>query len=90
MKTTLELPDDLIVRVKVEAAHQHRKLNELVPELLEIGLQHQHDYGSSASAVRERSVDWLTQWRKLGRALDGASSGKSAVEQLEADRGARG
>lgn len=38
MKTTLDLPDDLMREVKVRAAQQNRKLKDLVAELLRRGL----------------------------------------------------
>lgn len=41
MRITIELPDDLLRRIKVQAALTDRKLKALVPELLETGLSHQ-------------------------------------------------
>lgn len=38
MKTTLELPDDLMRRVKLRALHRNRKLKEEITQLLEAGL----------------------------------------------------
>ena len=38
MKTTLELPDDLICRVKILAAQQNKKLKDIVAEIMERGL----------------------------------------------------
>jgi hypothetical protein len=38
MKTTLDLPDPLMRRVKIRAATEGRKLKELISELLEKGL----------------------------------------------------
>lgn len=39
MKTTLELPDDLMHRVKLRAVHAHRKLKDEVADLLERGMR---------------------------------------------------
>ena len=39
MKTTLELPDDLMREIKVRAAREDRKLKDLVAELLRKGLR---------------------------------------------------
>jgi len=39
MKTTLELPDDLMREIKVLAAKNDRKLKDLMTELLKEGLQ---------------------------------------------------
>jgi hypothetical protein len=38
MKTTLELPDDLLQRVKLRAVHRRRKLKDEIAHLLEAGL----------------------------------------------------
>jgi hypothetical protein len=38
MKTTLELPDALMKRVKVRAIHHNQKLKEAVAQLLELGM----------------------------------------------------
>ena len=38
MRITIELPDDLLRRIKVQAALTDQKLNVLVPALLESGL----------------------------------------------------
>jgi plasmid stability protein len=38
VKTTIELPDDLMREIKVRAAREDRKLKELIPELLRRGL----------------------------------------------------
>ena len=39
MKATLEIPDDLLRRIKVEAARSDRKLKDLVAQLLEAWLR---------------------------------------------------
>jgi hypothetical protein len=38
MKTTLDLPDHLMKRVKIRAVHEHKKLKDAVAELIECGL----------------------------------------------------
>jgi hypothetical protein len=50
MRITIELPDDLLRRIKVQAALTDRKLKVLVPELLETGLSHQ----DTGAAVKSR------------------------------------
>jgi hypothetical protein len=45
MKTTLDLPDDLVRRIKIEAAKSDRKLKDLVAQLLEAGLRASRDGG---------------------------------------------
>lgn len=38
MKTTLELPDELIRRIKLRAVHRNQKLKDAVAQLLEAGI----------------------------------------------------
>lgn len=38
MKTTLEIPDDLMRRVKLRAVHRNRKLKDEIALLLEAGM----------------------------------------------------
>ena len=40
MKTTLELPDTLLQRIKLRAVHRKRKLKDEIAVLLEAGLAH--------------------------------------------------
>lgn len=47
MKATLEIPDDLLRRIKVEAARSDRKLKDLVAQLLEAGLRASREGGTS-------------------------------------------
>jgi len=39
MKMTVELPDHLMRRMKIRAVHEHKKLKEIVAELIEQGLR---------------------------------------------------
>ena len=50
MKTTLDLPDDLMRTIKVRAAREDRKLKDLVEELLRRGLTAE----APQAAVRHR------------------------------------
>jgi hypothetical protein len=38
MKTTLELPDDLMRQVKLRAVHRNQKLKDAITQLLQIGI----------------------------------------------------
>jgi hypothetical protein len=38
MKTTLELPDELMQRVKIRAIHERKKLKDEIADLLERGM----------------------------------------------------
>ncbi len=38
MKTTLELPEELMREVKIRAVHEHKKLKDTIAELLRKGM----------------------------------------------------
>ena len=38
MKTTLDLPDDLMREVKIRAVHEHKKLKDAIAELIRKGI----------------------------------------------------
>jgi plasmid stability protein len=38
MKTTLELPDELMREIKIRAVHEHKKLKDAITELLRKGI----------------------------------------------------
>jgi plasmid stability protein len=38
MKTTLDLPEDLMRAVKIRAVHEHKKLKDTIAELLRKGI----------------------------------------------------
>ena len=38
MKTTLDLPDKLMREVKIRAVHEHKKLKDVIAELLQTAL----------------------------------------------------
>jgi hypothetical protein len=48
MKTTFDLPDELVRRIRIEAAQSDRKLKDLVALLLEAGLRASRDGGTAA------------------------------------------
>ena len=49
MKTTLELPDELMREIKIRAAREDRKLKDLIAELLRRGLD-----GEDEARLRHR------------------------------------
>jgi hypothetical protein len=84
MKATFEIPDDLFVEVKVEAARRHKKLKELVPDLVRAGLRAQQAAGPVSRRDSER---WLEEWVRLGQAaVKDQPPGPAATEILAADR----
>ena len=84
MKTTIELPNDLLIEVKIEAARQRKKLKELVPDLVRAGLRAKR----TPAPVRSReSEQWLAEWVKLGEAATkGRPAKPTATEILAEDR----
>ena len=90
MKTTLSFPDSLLTEVKHEAVRQHRRLNDLVPELVRLGLAAQRKAPTDLQC-RETANTWLTEWQSLGsRVAKKVRQPGSFVKTLEADRGRRG
>lgn len=47
MKTTIDLPDELMRAVKIRAVNEGRRLKDLVPELIKIGLAETQEPSSS-------------------------------------------
>jgi plasmid stability protein len=86
MKTTLELPDALMRRVKVRAANTDRKLKDVVTDLIEQGLREQ--------PVRSRAPTRVADWNEI---LEVITDGRYAhfksqdevnawMDELRADR----
>jgi plasmid stability protein len=51
VKTTLDLPDDLVREVKIRAVRENRKLKDAVADLLRLGLSHRKPVQSSRRRV---------------------------------------
>lgn len=85
MKTTIELPDELVGEVEIEAARQKKKLEELVPELVRAGLGVRRAAGPPEVQAMAR---WVDEWVRLGEAATrGLPPKPTATEILAADRG---
>lgn len=52
MKTTLDLPDDLMMRVKLRAVREHKKLKDAIAEYLERGMKAATNGNSRAKGKR--------------------------------------
>ena len=87
MKTTIDLPDDLMIEVKVVAARERRKLGELVTELVRTGLAQRLAQPPEDAEERRAAEQWLDDWFKLADAvMQDASPGPTARDLLEEDR----
>lgn len=85
MKTTIDLPDELVMEIKIEAARQKKKLKELVPELVRAGLKVRR---TATPPEGQAMAKWLDEWVALGEvATRGLPPQPTATEILSEDRG---
>ena len=86
MKTTIELPDQLMTEVKILAAREQRKLGELMAELVHAGIESR----TRADLPGGRPADaeqWMEGWLKLADELmQDAPDGPTTRELLDQDR----
>lgn len=66
MKTTLDLPDELMRAIKVRAAQQGRKMKDVVTELLRSGLSQTHS-GAPIPTPRRVQLPGALRWRGCPR-----------------------
>jgi hypothetical protein len=84
VKTTIDLPDELVTEIKIEAARQKKKLKELMPELVRVGLRARR---MARPPERQAMARWLDEWVELGEAATRARpTGPTVTEILAADR----
>ena len=89
MKTTVDLPDDLMTEVKIEAAVRRRKLKELIPDLLRAGLAADRERRAvQGESFSEQELEaWLAGMREIGADIQRRSvDPRSLVEILHDDR----
>lgn len=60
MKTTLELPDQLLKRVKIRAVHERKKLKDVIAELIERGMK-QPELGDLPKPIKLRGRPLTTK-----------------------------
>lgn len=81
MKATIDIPDDLYRQVKAEAALRGVTVREVTTQL------YRHWLNEGASGHTETSSEWLRSWLDAAdEAIKRAPAGRSAREELEADR----
>ena len=52
MKTTLDMPDELVRRIKMRAVQRNQKLKDIVAQLLEAGMAAQADSAAGTRAPK--------------------------------------
>ena len=87
MKTTVEMSDSLLTELKIIAAREHRRLRDVMEEVVALGLRAREQPASNDAEARERAEVWLQEWRDLGRRIEEHSvDERSCVDVLLADR----
>ena len=69
MKTTINLPDDLLIEAKVHAARERKTLKEII----ETALKRELARASQRHAYRKKSIRWVTASGGLPPAIDMAN-----------------
>lgn len=65
MKTTLDLPEDLVMEIKLKAAREHRKMKDVAAEALRDGLKtKKNDDQSEKEALLQRRLAALDSIEK--------------------------
>lgn len=82
MKATIDIPDDLYRQVKAEAALRGVTVREVTTQLYRRWLSE-----GESGETRQASSEWLRSWLEAAdEAMSRAPAGRSAREELEADR----
>lgn len=87
MKTTLDLPDDLMREVKIRAVHENRRLKEAVADLLRRGLASPRAGATMKRRVRLPIVDCARNARPEDEMTPERAAGVLLAEESEARRG---
>jgi plasmid stability protein len=86
MKTTVELPDSLMTELRIIAAREHRRLREVMEEVLTLGLRARRQLPARGE-LAERAEDWLSGWQELGQRVEASSvDPRSCVDIVLAER----
>lgn len=87
MKTTVEMPDSLLTELKIIAAHEHRRLKDVMAEVVALGLRARRQVPEGGSQARAEAEQWLREWQDLGARIEAQSvDARSSVDILLADR----
>ncbi len=83
MKATIEIPDELYLKVEAKSAQQGRPIGAVTIELFERWLAEQEDVPLTRRARAEALLRWMKRADEL---MKDAPAGPTAREILEADR----
>ena len=82
MKTTIDVPDQLLRQTKAYAALRGLTIREIVVHAMENELAREGELRSDKSAL-----NWMREWEALGRQIDRKwKDGKSVVELVREGR----
>jgi Arc/MetJ-type ribon-helix-helix transcriptional regulator len=92
MKTTLDLPEELVATLETTARREHRDVSDVAREAIALGLpQRTPPRAESPEDSRQAAEAWLQEWQELGaRIREKAVDPRSLVEILAEDRASRG
>lgn len=87
MKTTVEISDSLLTELKVIAAREHRRLRDVMEEILALGLAARRRAPATDAEAEAQAEAWLDAWQALGERVEAQSvDSRSCVDVLLADR----
>jgi hypothetical protein len=87
MKTTIELPDQLMNEVKQVADREQRQVGDVVAELVRVGLEYRPKQLQDED-VQPPPEQWMLDWLAMADELmEGAPDGPTARDIIEEDRG---
>lgn len=86
MKTTVDLSDNLLTELKIIAAREHRRLRDVMEEVVTLGLRARRQApGRDAEAAGADA--WLSEWQALGQRIEERSTDpRSCVDILLSER----
>lgn len=88
MKTTIELPQQLMEKVEKLAAREQRTVDELVTEIVRANIERLENRPRPAVSDQQLTPEqWMANWLKMAdEAMRDAPPGPTAREILEEDR----
>jgi Arc/MetJ-type ribon-helix-helix transcriptional regulator len=91
MKTTLDLPAELVATLETTATREHRNISEVAREAIQLGLGQRRSTGATRlEDSRDGAEIWLRDWQELGARIGAkAVNPRPLVEILAEDRESR-